>query len=234
MQTEEMTQEISNARIAARLIFLFLFSGILFFSSAGTLKWLEAWLYLILTISSITFNVVWMKKKNPRLLRDRMCFDKKSPRGVDRIILLLYVIFIIILITLPGLDAVRMQLSALPLFIKVIGFLMNLLSGHIMFSVVRENPYLSSIVEVHQDREHKVITTRIYRYVRHPWYVGLILWFFSVPLALGSLYTLIPAEVLTILIVIRIFIEEKTLCKELPGYEAYCQTVKYRILPYIW
>jgi protein-S-isoprenylcysteine O-methyltransferase Ste14 len=234
MQTEEITQEISNARIAARLLFLFLFSGIIFFGSAGTLKWLEAWLYLILTISSVTFSVVWMKKRDPRLLRDRMCFDKKSPRGVDRIILLLYVIFIIILITLPGLDAVRFQLSALPVFIKVIGFLMNFLSGHIMFSVVKENPYLSSIVEVHKDREHQVITTGIYSYVRHPWYLGLILWFFSFPLALGSLYSFIPAGILTILMVIRIFIEEKALCKELPGYKEYCQTVKYRILPYIW
>jgi protein-S-isoprenylcysteine O-methyltransferase Ste14 len=103
-----------------------------------------------------------------------------------------------------------------------------------MFSVVRANPYLSSIVEVHQDREHKVITTGIYSYVRHPWYVGLIFWFFSVPLALGSLYSLIPAGVLTILLVMRIFIEEKTLRKELPGYEEYCEKVKYRIIPYTW
>jgi len=234
MHTEKKTQEISSTRIAARLIFLVLFSGLILFGGAGTLKWLEAWLYLILTGSSVTFNAVWMKKKDPRLLRDRMCFDKKSPRGVDRIILLLYMIFIFILIALPGLDAVRFQWSALPVFIKAIGFIMTFVSGYIMFLVLKENPHLSSIVEVHQDREHKVITTGLYRYVRHPWYVGLILFFFSVPLALGSLYTLIPAGVLTILLVMRIFIEEKTLRQELPGYEEYCQTVKYRIIPYIW
>jgi protein-S-isoprenylcysteine O-methyltransferase Ste14 len=234
MQTEEKTQEISNARIAARLIIVFLLSGLLFFGSAGTLKWLEAWVYLIITISGATYSVVWMKKKDPRLLRDRMCFDKKSPKGIDRIIILLYVIFIFVLIALPGLDAVRFKWSALPVFIKVIGFLMNFFSGHIMFSVERENPYLSSIVEVHQDREHTVITTGIYRYVRHPWYIGLILWFFSIPLALGSLYSFIPAGVLTILLLMRIFIEEKALRQELPGYEEYCQRVKYRLIPYIW
>jgi len=234
MQKKEMTQEISKTRIAARLIFVFLLSGILFFGSAGTLKWLEAWLYLIITISGMTYSVVWMKKKDPRLLRDRMCFDKKSPKGVDRIILLLYVIFIFILIALPGFDAVRFHWSALPVFIKVIGFLMNFLAGQVMSSVVKENPYLSTIVEVHQDREHKVITTGIYHYVRHPWYVGLILWFFSLPLALGSLYSFIPAGVLTILVIMRIFIEEKTLRQELPGYEEYCQNVKYRIIPYVW
>lgn len=70
--------------------------------------------------------------------------------------------------------------------------------------------------------------------MRHPWYVGLILWFFRFPLALGSLYSLIPAGVLTILLVMRIFIEEKALRKELPSYEEYCETVKYRIIPYIW
>jgi protein-S-isoprenylcysteine O-methyltransferase Ste14 len=138
------------------------------------------------------------------------------------------------LIALPGFDAVRFKWSALPVFIKVIGFVMTFFSGFIIFLVLKENPYLSGIVEVHQDREHKVVTGGLYRYVRHPWYVGLILSFFSLPLALGSLYSFIPAGVLTILLVIRIFIEEKTLCKELPGYEEYCRTVKYRIIPYIW
>jgi protein-S-isoprenylcysteine O-methyltransferase Ste14 len=91
-----------------------------------------------------------------------------------------------------------------------------------------------SIVEVHQDREHKVISSGIYGYIRHPWYIGLIPWFFGLPLALGSLYTLISAGVLTILLVIRIFIEEKALRPELPGCEEYCQKVRYRLIPYIW
>jgi hypothetical protein len=34
------------------LIFLFIFSGILFFGGAGTLKWLEAWLYHDLSFRS--------------------------------------------------------------------------------------------------------------------------------------------------------------------------------------
>lgn len=231
---KERTEEISNVRIAARLILFYLISGILLFGTAGTLKWLEAWLYLILTGSSTTFSVVWMKRKDPRLLRDRMGFDKKSPKGVDRIILLFYVIFMIVLIVLPGFDAVRFKWSGFPVFVKVIGFLLTFISGYVLFSVVRENPYLSSIVEVHQDREHKVITTGIYRYVRHPWYVGIILWFVSVPLALGSIYTFIPAVLLTIILIIRIVVEEKALRKELPGYDEYCQSVKYRIIPYIW
>ena len=229
-----MTKEITNARITSRLVVLFLFCSAAFFGTAGTLKWPEAWLYLILTNSCIICIVVWLKKNDPVLLRDRMCFDKKSPKGADRIIMLLYFIFCILMIALPGLDTIRFKWSGLPLFIKVTGFLLAILSSYIMFLVVKENPYLSSIVEVHEDKEHKVVTSGLYRHLRHPWYLGLILWFFSIPLALGSLYTFIPALLLTILLILRIFIEEKALGQELPGYKDYCQTVKYRILPYIW
>jgi protein-S-isoprenylcysteine O-methyltransferase Ste14 len=178
--------------------------------------------------------VVWLKKNDPVLLRDRMCFDKKSPKGADRVIMQLYFIFCILLIVLPGLDTLRFKWSALPLLVKVTGFLLVVLSSYVMFLVVRENPYLSTIVEVHEDKEHKVITSGLYRYMRHPWYTALILWFFSIPLALGSLYALIPALMLTILLILRIFIEEKALRQELPSYSDYCETVKYRILPYIW
>jgi protein-S-isoprenylcysteine O-methyltransferase Ste14 len=229
-----MNQEVSKVKIISRLVFTFLISGIIIFSTAGTLKWLEAWLYLALAAFSLTFNVVWMMKNDPRLLRDRMLLEKKSPKGLDRILLFFYMLFLIVLFVLPGLDAVRFKWSSLPFFIKVAGLILTLIANYIIFIVLRENPHLSSIVEVHQDREHKVISSGIYRYVRHPWYVGIILWFCGIPLALGSLYSLIPVGMLIILLVIRIFIEEKTLGIELSGYKDYCQKVKYRLLPYVW
>ncbi len=229
-----MTKEVTSVRIVIRLAWVFLLSGALLFGSAASLKWLEAWLYLILSISCNIPIVLWLKKGDPHLLKDRLGFDKKSPQPVDRIFLFLYYIFVIILIAFPGLDAVRFQWSKVPLLTKVIGFVLVPSACFILFLVIKENPYLSRAVEVHQDREHKVVTTGPYRWVRHPWYVGLILFFFSIPLALGSLYDLIPAGILTLLLLFRTIIEDKTLYEELPGYKEYCEKTRYRLLPYIW
>lgn len=229
-----MTKEITYVRIVIRLIVVFLLSGSILFGTAGTLKWLEAWIYLLFSFSGTLAGGIWMKRNDPELLKDRMGFEKKSPQPLDRFILWLYFIFVIILTALPGLDALRFGWSNMPPFLNVFGFVLLFFALYVFSQVIKANPYLSSIVEVHQDREHKVATTGPYKYIRHPWYLGIILWFYSVPLALGSLYALIPALVLTTLIVIRTIIEEKALKESLPGYKEYLEKVKYRIIPYIW
>jgi protein-S-isoprenylcysteine O-methyltransferase Ste14 len=99
---------------------------------------------------------------------------------------------------------------------------------------MRENTYLSRVVEIQKDRGHKVITTGPYRYVRHPMYVGVIILLVSVPLALGSLWALVPGVALTIIIIIRTHLEDKTLHAELEGYKAYAGKVRYRLVPGIW
>jgi protein-S-isoprenylcysteine O-methyltransferase Ste14 len=65
-------------------------------------------------------------------------------------------------------------------------------------------------------------------------YVGGILWAASIPLALGSLITFIPVILLTPLLVARTYLEDKTLHKELEGYTAYAEKVKYRLIPGVW
>jgi len=104
----------------------------------------------------------------------------------------------------------------------------------LFFAVLRENAYLSRFVEVQKERGHKVITTGPYRYIRHPMYVAVIVLLYSIPVALGSLWTLIPGLVLTILFIIRTHFEDKTLHDELEGYKAYSTKVKYKLFPGIW
>jgi protein-S-isoprenylcysteine O-methyltransferase Ste14 len=117
---------------------------------------------------------------------------------------------------------------------KVGGFVGILVSFALIFWVMRENTYLSRVVEIQKDGGHKVIRTGPYRYIRHPMYVGVIVLLFCIPLALGSLWTLIPGTLLTALFVIRTHLEDKTLHTELEGYASYADTVRYRLFPGIW
>jgi protein-S-isoprenylcysteine O-methyltransferase Ste14 len=99
---------------------------------------------------------------------------------------------------------------------------------------MEENTFLSRHVEIQEERGHKVITTGPYRFVRHPMYIGTTILLLALPVALGSLYALIPAALCIIFMIIRTYLEDKTLHEELEGYTEYAQKTKYRLLPGIW
>ena len=229
-----MDSEVSNLRLASRLSAAFVVMSAAFFGSAGTVAWFQAWLYMAIQFSFWMVTALWLKKHNPQLLKDRMVFLKGDTRGWDRIIIIVSTILFVPYLLLPGLDAVRYQWSSVPLPVAVAGFAGVIVSLLLFFAVLRENAYLSRFVEIQREKGHRVVTSGPYRHVRHPMYVGLIILLYSLPVALGSLWTLIPASVLTLIFVIRTYLEDKTLRRELEGYEAYSTKVRYRLLPGIW
>jgi protein-S-isoprenylcysteine O-methyltransferase Ste14 len=131
-----------------------------------------------------------------------------------------------------GLDAVRYEWSQIPFTLKAAGFAGLIFSLVLTFLPMKENPYLTKIVVVQKDQ--KVITTGPYKYIRHPMYSGVIILFFALPLALGSLFALIPGIPLTIALIIRTCFEDKMLHEELPGYKEYARKTRYRLLPWVW
>lgn len=107
------------------------------------------------------------------------------------------------------------------------------LTGYALYAeVLRENAYLSRTVEVQQGQ--KVIDTGLYGIVRHPMYLATLLMFTAVPLVLGSVTALPVFLIYPALMVLRIRNEEQVLREGLRGYAAYCEKVKYRVIPFIW
>jgi protein-S-isoprenylcysteine O-methyltransferase Ste14 len=96
------------------------------------------------------------------------------------------------------------------------------------------NPYFEPTVRIQEDRDHKVITSGPYKIVRHPGYLAGILFIFSIPFYLGSLFTFIPAGIYSLLMITRTWLEDITLQKELTGYFEYTKKTKYRLFPFIW
>jgi protein-S-isoprenylcysteine O-methyltransferase Ste14 len=229
-----MSPAISTRRIVVQSVVGLGILCALLFGGAGTIAWPEGWIFLLIQTSFSIGMVLWLRKHDPELLQERMDLWKRVVKPWDKAIVVLLITSCVPLFVLPGLDAIRYQWSYVPLPLKVIGFLVILLSYGLMFWVVKTNPYSSAVVEIQEDRGHKTITTGPYQYVRHPMYVGAILMFLSIPLALGSLVTFIPGLILTALIVVRTSLEDKTLHAELEGYKDYANVVKYRLLPRIW
>ena len=96
------------------------------------------------------------------------------------------------------------------------------------------NKFFEPSVRIQTDRGHHVIDTGPYRIIRHPGYAFGFLLFLGMPLALGSLWALIPAVMLCPLLVVRTVLEDRTLHNELPGYEEYAQRVRYSLIPGVW
>jgi protein-S-isoprenylcysteine O-methyltransferase Ste14 len=101
----------------------------------------------------------------------------------------------------------------------------------LMFLVLRENAFLSRVVEVNPAAGHRVVSTGPYAVVRHPMYAGYVLWVPACALALGSLAALAPALLISAGVVVRTVLEDRTLRAELPGYPEYASRVRWRLLP---
>jgi protein-S-isoprenylcysteine O-methyltransferase Ste14 len=139
-----------------------------------------------------------------------------------------------IMLVVAGLDAIRFQWTHVPFGLKILGFLGFIPAYALIFWTMTQNRFLSEVVRIQEDRGHEVCTTGPYRYVRHPMYVGVIIFILCLPLALGSFISLILSPVIIIVFLVRTSLEDKTLQQELSGYKEYTKEVKYKLIPGVW
>ena len=203
--------------------------GLLIFLPAGTVYYANGWLFMGVLFIPIFIMGMILMMKDPQLLKKRLNAQEKQ-KEQDLVIKLSGLMFMIGFI-LPGLGY-RFGWYILPYPISLLSAVVFLL-GYLLFAeVLRENTYLSRTVEVQKNQT--VIDTGLYGIVRHPMYSATIFLFLSMPLMLGSLYSFAVFLAYPVIIVLRIRNEEKLLTKELDGYAAYRQKVKYRLIPFIW
>jgi protein-S-isoprenylcysteine O-methyltransferase Ste14 len=135
------------------------------------------------------------------------------------------------LLIIPAFDH-RYGWSNIPLYIVIAGDFLVALGFFLIFLVLRENTFAAATIEVSADQ--KVITTGPYSIIRHPMYSGALVMLLGTPLALGSWWGLLTLIPFTLILIWRLLDEEKFLSKNLPGYNEYCQKVRYRLIPLLW
>lgn len=211
----------------------FLLTALILFLAAGTIMWLAGWIFLILLTAFSVGLILWLLRRNPGLIKERMGF-KPNQKTWDKVFLtVFYVLYIAWLVLMP-LDSVRFHWSHVPVWLQAVGTIAVLCSFYIWYLTFWENPYLSSAVRIQEERGQTVITTGPYRYVRHPMYAGGILFFLGSALLLGSWYGVLMGLLFTLMIAGRAVPEERMLRDGLEGYDAYMAQVKYRFIPGVW
>lgn len=225
-----------TAGILARglqVLIMFLVMGLELFLGSGKINWGWAWVFLGMGLFSVLVNSFFMLRSSPETIAERG--RPKETKDWDKLIAGTWLIS---------------QYFGLPLVAALderFGWTGRLASGWHAFGVVMyattlgltgwamiSNAFFSTAVRIQEERGQQVCRDGPYRYVRHPGYVGFFFQSIGLPLLLGSLWALIFAPFMGILMVLRTYYEDRMLQEELEGYKAYAQEVRYRLLPGVW
>lgn len=227
MTSEEMKSLIKS--ISLRFILAPIFLGIFILIPAGTFDFWQFYIYTAIVFIPMIFVLIYFLKNDPKFLvrRTKIIEKEKSQVFIQLTFLIIFISGFII----SGLDR-RFGWSSIPVYVVILTDFVMLLGYLIIFKVFKQNSYASRIVEVESNQ--KIITDGLYKIVRHPMYVGVLIMWLPLPIALGSYWALIPMAAIPFVLVFRIFNEEAVLKRDLSGYAEYCQTTKYRLIPFIW
>ena len=218
----------AKAKLWLWLIISFALIGLALFVSAGTIRYWQAWVYLAVAAASnvpLTRHIL----KDPILLENR---TKAGPaaeqRPIQKVIVACLALPAVAAFIIPGLDH-RFGWSRVPSWLFIIGNILIIVAMWMVYRVFKENSYGSATVEVTQDQG--VISTGPYAIVRNPMYSSAAVYFIGMPLALGSYWGLIPAILMIVGLVWRLFDEERFLSQNLAGYTDYCAKVRWHLIP---
>src|SRR5262245_44145569 len=191
------------ARACFAIVLLSIVMAALLFVPAGTVRYWQAWVYLIVFNTTSILITLYLVKEDPALLERRM---KGGPtaekRPAQQLIMVGTSTAFIGLLVVPALDH-RFGWSRVPVSVVITGNLLVILGFFLIFLVYRENTYSSATIELAPDQ--KVVSTGPYAVVRHPMYASALLYLFGTPLALGSYWGLAALAFMLPFLVWRLF-----------------------------
>ena len=219
----------------AQMLFVILIIPFLPLLITFRFNWWEAWTYAIISILGFIISRALAVRKNPDLLAERAkSMQHEDTKKWDKVLAPIVGIGSGLIPLVAGLDARFEWSERFSLTAKLIALAIILL-GYIFSSwALIENRFFSGVVRIQSERGHKVISTGPYRLIRHPGYAGALPVFLAIPVFLDSIWAFAPAVFITVILIIRTRLEDKTLQDELDGYREYTAKVRYLLIPGVW
>jgi protein-S-isoprenylcysteine O-methyltransferase Ste14 len=213
-------------------IFVFFFAASLFFS-AGHIDWTMGWVFIAIVAASQISIAIILMMRNPELMIERDI--RKGKRDLDRILTGVMTLFGPISICIvAGLNNRYGWLPQISFTYQIIGVALAILGSILPAWAMASNKFFYGVLRIEQEKNHSVCSSGAYHYVRHPGYLGAIIFDLATPLILNSVWAFIPAILTICAIVIRTSLEDKALQNGLDGYKNYAQQVRYRLFPAVW
>ena len=212
-------------------------TGALALLGVGSWTWPAAWVLMATMLVVRTITAVLVYRVSPELMLERSKLPvRKDQPARDRALLLGVIITgFLALPFLAGYDVRAWHaLPAPPAWIRSLGLVAFVLGWAFKGVALYTNGFATSVVRLQNERQHRVVDSGIYRFVRHPFYTGTPLVLVGMCLWLGSYLAAISATVAVSFVVLRLLNEERFLSRELPGYREYSARVRYRLIPWLW
>jgi protein-S-isoprenylcysteine O-methyltransferase Ste14 len=221
-------------RLAMRMALVLPIVAAVLFVPAGSLRFWQAWVFVGLFVGFNAFFAWYFLRRDPDLIERRL--KGKEQKHEQKRFQVFWLPLWLATLMLPGFDFrfgwSKALAGGVPVWLSVIAQAAVALSWGGIFVVFRYNSFASTVVKVEEGQ--KVVSEGPYRLVRHPMYSGLVLMMAAAGLALGSYVAVVPALLKIPLLVYRLKHEELLLRKELPGYEAYCEKTRWRLVPGVY
>jgi len=218
--------------IGVQGVFIIALLAAILIVSSGNATWQRGWLLLAVYATGFLVSSSLLVLNVPGLIDARRQRHANVKRW-DRPLVLAYQVLYFPVFIVSGLDE-RYGWTHVPPGVSLVALGLVAVFFALITWAPLVNAHLESYVRIQTDRDHRVCDSGPYAYVRHPAYAGLALFFAALPLSLGSLWGLLPGGIAITLLVIRTALEDRTLQRELPGYAAYAQRVRFRWVPGVW
>lgn len=206
--------------------------ALLLFLPAWSLHYWQGWLFLICFCAACAVTTIYFLRTDPKLVERRMAVGPAAEtEPTQKRIMAITSVCFLLLILVPALDY-RWHWSRVPAWLAIAGDLGVLTGFYLVALVLRQNSFAAATIRVEADQ--KLVTTGAYAIVRHPMYAAALPMFVFTPLALGSYWGLLVALAMIPALMWRLLDEENYLVRNLPGYDAYRQQTRYRLIPLFW
>jgi protein-S-isoprenylcysteine O-methyltransferase Ste14 len=221
------------ARYALRETMGIVFMGVALFWSSGKINWWPAWASIAVMLAWSTATAIVILRFNPNLLAERLG-PRKGAKQWDTALMSILGLAQLARYIIAGLDQRFGWTGGFPAAAQIIALMICFLGYALFVWATASNPFFSQIIRIQSERGHAVATGGPYHNLRHPAYLGAILYELAVPILLASWWALFLSGLTVILLILRTALEDFTLQTGLTGYADYAHQVRYRLLPGIW
>jgi protein-S-isoprenylcysteine O-methyltransferase Ste14 len=213
------------------MLALTLVQAAVLFGAAGRLDLPAFWTYIALVTVPTLASLPALQRRSPGLLEERM---RPARSGRDRAGEAVLSVGTAAAWVVAGLDAGRFGWTRVPVAGQIAAMIAAALGLAWTGWAMWVNPFFSSVVRLQSDRAQTVIAAGPYACMRHPGYVGGIVFSLCSGPALGSWWALLPMLAVVVAMIRRTAIEDALLADGLPGYRDYARTVRFRLVPGLW
>ena len=204
--------------------------GSLVFLGAWKLAYWQGILYVALALAGATLSHILVPAGSE--ITANRAREANAGQAWDKRLLGASFLVNVVTFVVAGMDSGRFGWSgSVPVAVTVAGAVV-MVAGQTVFAVAkRENEFFSSTVRIQTERGHRVCDAGLYRVVRHPGYLGMLLSLLAFPLVMGSWWALVPTLLAAALLVVRTVLEDRFLMRELQGYSDYAAQTRWRLIP---